>query len=110
MGPSIKEISKYKRKVDPSPLSAKCSHWLNRPLSVRTHHKFRKIWSFSHQKVRTCASKEPFPPLSKKCPYGTNPPSPCVRTSFMDSPYYKYGGVEILYNSSWTCGEPFETL
>jgi len=32
------------------------------PLSVRTHHRFRKIRSFLHQKVRTSASEEPLFP------------------------------------------------
>jgi len=40
-------------------------------LSVRTHHKFRKIRSVLYQKVRTSASEKN--PLSAKCLYWTNP-------------------------------------
>jgi len=41
-----------------SSLSAKCPHWLNPPLFVRTHHKFRKIRGILHQKVRKSASEK----------------------------------------------------
>jgi len=40
-------------------------------LSERTHHKFRKIGYFLHQKVWTSASEDP---LFEKCPHWTNPP------------------------------------
>jgi len=40
-------------------------------LSVRTSHKFRKIRSFLHQKVRTFASEETL--LSAKCPHWASP-------------------------------------
>jgi len=42
-GTSTKDVRTKSRIIDP-PLSARCLHWLN-PLSVRTHHKFRKIRS-----------------------------------------------------------------
>jgi len=38
---------------------------------VQTHHKFRKIQSFLHQKVRTSASEEP--PLVRKMSTLENP-------------------------------------
>jgi len=43
-------------------MSEKCLHWLNPPFFVRTHHKFRKIWNFLHQKVRTFTSED-LPPV-----------------------------------------------
>jgi len=50
------------------------------PLSVRTHHKFRKIRVFLHQKVRTSASEEPPPPCPKNVRTGQTPsPSDCGR-------------------------------
>jgi len=43
----------------PPPLSEKCPHWLNHsPLSVRTHHKFRKMRSYLCQKLRTSTPEE----------------------------------------------------
>jgi len=45
------------------------------PLSVRTHHKIRKIGCFLHQKVRTSTFEELLPPLSEKSPQWTNPPT-----------------------------------
>jgi len=43
---SPKKTSAQNREKLTSSLSAKCSHWLPSPLSVRTHHKFRIIRSF----------------------------------------------------------------
>jgi len=52
------------KKLTLSPLCFKMSALAQAPpsLPVRTHHKFRNIRSFLHQKVRTSASKDP--PLS----------------------------------------------
>jgi len=41
------------------------------PFSVRTHHKFQKIWSSLLQKVRTSTIHIWRTPLSVKCPYRT---------------------------------------
>jgi len=38
-------------------------------LSVRTHHKFRKILSFFHQKVRTSTSEDPPLDRTDKLPH-----------------------------------------
>jgi len=54
-------------------------------LSVRTHHKFRKIRCLLNQKVRTSTSEEPLPFLSAKCPHRTTPPT-WLWTSFMERP------------------------
>jgi len=72
-------------------LSAKCPHWLNppSPLSVRTHHKFRKIPCFLRKKVLAFASEGPPPPLSTKCPHWTNPLSPDCRRLLWTAPYHK---------------------
>jgi len=59
-GPSIKDVCTKSRKIDP--LDGKMSALAQPPLTVRTHHKFRKIRSFLHQKVRTSASEDPLPP------------------------------------------------
>jgi len=59
LGASIKDARTKSRKIDTFS-----------SFSVRTHHKFRKIRSFLHQKVRTSASEEP--PLVRKCPHWTN--------------------------------------
>jgi len=90
--PSIKDVRIKSRKIDLLPLCRKMSalaQWLNLPLSVREHHKFRKIRSFLRKKVRKSASEEPSPPcpknvrtgqtsspLSEKYPHWTNPLPP----------------------------------
>jgi len=56
------------------------------PLSVRTHHKFRKIRRFLRQTVRTFAFEE------SSCPQNVRTgqtPSPWLRTFFMDGPLFK---------------------
>jgi len=68
------------------------------PLSVRTHHIFRKILSFLHQKVRTSATEETS--LSAKCPHWTNS-FPWLRTYFMDSPLLLYHDLFRLPCSGW---------
>jgi len=53
------------------------------PLSVQTHHKFRKMLSFLCKKVRTSASEEL--PLTIVRPGQSSLP-PWLRTSYMDGP------------------------
>jgi len=70
-GPYIKDVQTKSRKIDSlssCPQNVRtCS--TSSPLSVQTHHKFRKIRSFLHQKVRTSTPEEPPSPMSKKCPH-----------------------------------------
>jgi len=56
-------------------------------LSVRAHHKFRKIRGLLHQKVRTSASEEHPSPLSAKCPHWTNPLPPDCGRFLWTAPY-----------------------
>jgi len=62
------------QKIDPLPLSAKCPYWLNYPLYVRTHHKFKKSDVFCTKKVRTSASEEPPSPFVRKMTTLDKPP------------------------------------
>jgi len=60
-----------RKKIDPYPLVRKMSALAQQPppLSVRTHHKFRRIRSFLHQKVWTSASEESPSPLTANAFY-----------------------------------------
>jgi len=67
--PSMKDARKNREKLTPHPLCTKCPHWLNLPLSVRTHYKF---W-----KIRFCTKKCEHPhlkPLVYKMSALGNPP------------------------------------
>jgi len=60
-GPSIKDVCIKSRKIDPP--CPQMSALAQPPLSVRTHHKFRKSRLSLHQTVRTTASEQtPLPP------------------------------------------------
>jgi len=70
-GPSIKDVRTKSRKIDSHPLCPQNVRTNSTSLSVQTHHKFRKIRSFLHQKAWMSASP---PSLSAKCPHWTNSP------------------------------------
>jgi len=71
-------------KIDPL-----CPHWLNPSprLSVRKHHKFRKIRSFFAPERADVRIWRP-PPLSEKCPHWTNPTLPLTADIFYAWPPY----------------------
>jgi len=54
---SLKDVRTIREKL--TPFSEKCPHWLNPLLSIRTHHKFRKIWSFCTKKCELPQLKNP---------------------------------------------------
>jgi len=86
MGPSIKDISKKIEKNLPL-----------LPLSVRTHHKFQKIWSSFCTKK--CGYLHPKCP---PCPHWTKHPSSWLRTSFMDSPlHFKSFELPTLHHATF---------
>jgi len=76
---SIKDVRTKSLNIDPS-LLVRSGSTPHLPLSVRTHHKFRKIRRVLHQQVRTSTSEEhPSPPI-RKIPALDEPlPSDCGR-------------------------------
>jgi len=81
-----KTSAQNREKLTPPPLFAKLPHWFKPPLSVRTHHKYRKINSFFASKsADVCIWRIPASPFSAKYPYWTTTPL-WLQTSFMHSP------------------------
>jgi len=105
-GRTLKTFAQNFEKLTPPPCLQNVRTGLISPLSVRTHHQFRKILSFFASNSADVRIWRTSPPLSAKSPHWTTHLLPWLRTSFMDGPLYffftNFTNINITYFNTFS--------